>query len=237
MPISACESRDSAITIQGVLFDMDGTLIDSEPLWHRHEEELMASFNYGWLEEDQRYCLGGPLSKVGQYMFEKVGHLETPEFFTDELIRRVENDLRNGVLFMPGALELAELIHDAGIALALVSASPRNLMDAALDGVALASRYGRDLFALSISANDVVKTKPDPEGYISAATQLGVDIEQCLALEDSLTGIQSATTSGARTVAIPHYISVEETQRLRVIPSLENLTILDLQALFDSMAS
>ena len=53
---------ESALTIQGVLFDMDGTLIDSEPLWHRHEEELMASFDYIWLEEDQRYCLGGPLS-------------------------------------------------------------------------------------------------------------------------------------------------------------------------------
>ena len=228
---------ESALTIQGVLFDMDGTLIDSEPLWHRHEEELMASFDYIWLEEDQRYCLGGPLSKVGRYMYEKVGHRETPEFFTDELIRRVENDLRNGVLFMPGALELAESIHEAGVALALVSASPRNLMDAALEGVAMSSRYGRELFSLSISANDVVKTKPDPEGYVSAAIQLGVDIQQCLALEDSLTGIHSATASGARTIAIPHYITIAESERLRVIPSLENLTIYDLQSLFDSMVS
>jgi HAD superfamily hydrolase (TIGR01509 family) len=228
---------ESALTIQGVLFDMDGTLIDSEPLWHRHEAELMASFDYTWLEEDQQYCLGGPLSKVGRYMYEKVGNRETPEFFTDELIRRVENDLRNEVLFMPGALALAESIHEAGIALALVSASPRNLMDAALEGVAMSSRYGRELFALSISANDVVKTKPDPEGYVSAAKQLGVDIQQCLALEDSLTGIKSATASGARTVAIPHYIMVEETSRLRVVPSLENLTIYDLQSLFDSMAT
>jgi HAD superfamily hydrolase (TIGR01509 family) len=228
---------ESALTIQGVLFDMDGTLIDSEPLWHRHEEELMASFDYTWLEEDQRYCLGGPLSKVGRYMYEKVGYRKTPEYFTDELIRRVENDLRNGVLFMPGALALAESIHEAGVALALVSASPRNLMDAALEGVGMSSRYGRELFALSISANDVVKTKPDPEGYISAAKQLGVDIQQCLALEDSLTGIQSATASGARTIAIPHYITIEETSQLRVIPSLENLTIYDLQSLFDSMAT
>jgi len=232
MPTSPTES---ALTIQGVLFDMDGTLIDSEPLWHRHEEELMASFEYIWLEEDQRYCLGGPLSKVGRYMYEKVGKRETPEFFTDELIRRVENDLRNGVLFMPGALALAESIHEAGIPLALVSASPRNLMDAALEGVAMSSRYGRELFSLSISANDVVKTKPDSEGYISAAQQLGVDIRQCLALEDSMTGIHSATGSGARTIAIPHYITVEETPQLRVIPSLENLTIHDLQHLFDSM--
>jgi len=225
------------VSFQGVLFDMDGTLIDSEPLWHRHEAELMASFDYTWTDEDQQYCLGGPLSKVGQYMYDKVGKRETPTYFTDALIRRVENDLRNGVLFMPGALELAELVHSAGIPIALVSASPRNLMDAALDGVSLASRFGPELFALSISANDVTKTKPHPEGYTKAARELGIDISQTLILEDSMTGIHSATASGGRTIAIPHYIEVAEASNLRVIPSLENLTLSDLQGLFDSMSA
>ena len=228
---------DLSATIQGVLFDMDGTLIDSEPLWHRHEAELMASFDYIWRDEDQRYCLGGPLSKVGKYMFEKVGHRESPEFFTTELITRVERDLRAGVLFMPGALELAELVYESCIPMALVSASPRNLMSAALEGVALSSKHGDALFALSISADDVTNTKPHPEGYVRAARSLGIDISQCLALEDSITGISSAMSSRARTIAIPHYISIEEKPGLRVIPTLQGLTIADLQGLFDSMST
>jgi beta-phosphoglucomutase-like phosphatase (HAD superfamily) len=100
----------------------------------------------------------------------------------------------------------------------MVSASPRNIVNAVLSGV------DHD-FATTISSDDVKKTKPDPEGYLKAAEFFGVDITNCLVFEDSLTGVAAATASGAFLIAVPHFVTVNESPRVRVIKSLEELNI------------
>ena len=120
---------------------------------------------------------------------------------------------------MPGARELMESLHLANIPMALVSASPRLIVDAAL------SNFENIPFKATISADDVKKTKPDPEGYIKAAQLLGVDIRNCLILEDSITGVTAGRASGARVIAVPHLVKIETDSQTKVISSLLQLSV------------
>jgi hypothetical protein len=198
-------------------FDMDGLFANSEPLWLEGETELMARFGHSWTHEDQVHCLGGPLTRVGEYMFSLVS-VESPEFFTKTLVDIVVAKLSAGTQLMPGAQKLASALKAAGVPIAMVSASPRNIVNAVLSGV-------HHDFATTISSDDVKNTKPDPEGYLKAAEFFGVDIAQCLIFEDSLTGVAAATSSGAFLIAVPHFVTVNESARVRVIKSLEELDI------------
>jgi HAD superfamily hydrolase (TIGR01509 family) len=208
-----------------VFFDMDGLLVDSEPVWLLSETELTSAFGYKWTLEDQVACLGGPLSKVGQYMFEKCGQQKSPSYFTQTLIDIQVSKMREKTPTMPGALELVKQLQDNGAKTALVSASPRNIVDAVLENL------GAELFPFSISADDVENTKPNPECYLKAASIAQVQIKDCLIFEDSLTGMQSAQQSGAYLVAVPHLVTIEESMRVRVISSLEQLSFSKLQSL------
>ena len=155
-----------------VFFDMDGLFANSEPLWLEGETQLMARHGYTWTREDQVHCLGGPLTRVGEYMHSlvKVG---SPDYFTQTLIEIVVAKLSAGTPLMPGAQQLASALKVAGVPIAMVSASPRNIVNAVLSGV-------DHHFSTTISSDDVQKTKPDPEGYLKAADFFGVDIENCL---------------------------------------------------------
>ena len=203
---------------EAVFFDMDGLMVDSEPEWFLSEIEVTKPFGYTWLEDDQIACLGGPLSKVGQYMFDKCGQQNSPEYFTQTLIDTQVTRMRGNSPTMPGAVELVRELQSQGVKTALVSASPRNIVDAVLDNL------GHDLFPFSISADDVVKTKPDPEAYLKAAHMCGSNITNCLVFEDSLTGMNAAIASGAYLIGVPHLVSIEESARVRVIKSLEQLS-------------
>ena len=203
---------------EAVFFDMDGLMVDSEPEWFQSEVEVTSPFGYTWLEVDQIACLGGPLSKVGQYMFEKCGRQRSPEYFTQALIDTQVARMRGNTPTMPGAMELVRELQSHGIKTALVSASPRNIVDAVLDNV------GHDLFPFSISADDVKRTKPDPEGYLKAASMSGSEITNCLIFEDSLTGMNAAIASGAYLIGVPHLVTIEESERVRVIKSLEQIS-------------
>lgn len=209
-----------------VFFDMDGVTVDSEPQWHDSERELMADFGYTWLEEDQVACLGGPLSRVGIYMSNKVRNRHDGAWFTNALIERQMEKMRMGVRILPGVLDLISQIRGNGLPVALVSASPRNIMDAVLHGLP------SELFDFSISSNDVAQTKPHPDPYLLAASKLGIDIVDCLVIEDSLTGISSARSAGAWILAVPHYVKIEPENRMRVVSSLENLSIEKIEKLF-----
>lgn len=210
---------------EAVFFDMDGLMVDSEPEWLKSETEVTAVFGYSWLEEDQVACLGGPLTKVGQYMFDKCGQQQSPQFFTQTLIDTQVARMRGNTPTMPGAIELVRELQLHGVKTALVSASPRNIVDAVLDNL------GHDLFPFSISSDDVGVTKPDPECYLKAATMSGSEISKCLVFEDSITGITAAKASGAYLIAVPHLVSVTESLRVRVIKSLEQLSYSKLSAL------
>jgi HAD superfamily hydrolase (TIGR01509 family) len=211
MPISAPSNFYSA-----VFFDMDGLLVDSEPLWLESETEMMAEFGYQWLESDQAACLGGPLDRVGNYMSGLIGGKRDGHSLMLEIIERMVLKFKGELPFMPGAVELIGDLRANGIELTLVSASPRSLVDAAL------SNFAESPFARSISSNDVKISKPDPEGYLLAASSGGHDISNCLVLEDSLTGVTAAKASGAWVLAVPHLVPIEKSGRVDVTNSLAN---------------
>ena len=209
-----------------VFFDMDGLLVDSEPEWLKSESEITAAYGYQWTSQDQVACLGGPLSRVGQYMHDKCNQAETPDFFTNKLVDVQSERMRSHTPFMPGAYELVQDLQRNGVKTGLVSASPRIIVDAVLDNV------GADLFPFSISSDDVERTKPHPDAYLKAAQITNSAIGNCLVFEDSLTGVGAATSSGAWLVAVPHLVHVDESERVRVIKSLEQLNFSKIQELF-----
>ena len=204
---------------EAVFFDMDGLTVDSEPQWLLSEQEVVQPFGYVWTQEDQVACLGGPLSKLGDYMSQRVGNKESSEYFVEELIRIQANRMRSNTTAMPGAIELINSLRSHGIKTALVSASPRVIIDAVLDNI------GHDLFPFSLSGDDVRNTKPDPEAYLKAAQISGRNIADCLVFEDSLPGMKAAIDSGAWLIAVPHLVHVEESSRVRSINSLQQLNI------------
>jgi HAD superfamily hydrolase (TIGR01509 family) len=216
---------------EAVFFDMDGLMVDSEPEWFLSEIDVTKPFGYTWLEVDQIACLGGPLSKVGQYMFDKCGQQQSPQYFTQTLIDTQVARMRGNTPTMPGAIELVRELQAHGVKTGLVSASPRNIVDAVLDNL------GHELFPFSISADDVKKTKPDPEGYLKAATMSGSEISDCLIFEDSLTGMNAAIASGAYLIGVPHLVTIEESKRVRVIKSLEHLSFSKLKDLRTDFSS
>ena len=204
---------------EAVFFDMDGLTVDSEPQWFISEKEVVEPFGYTWTQDDQVACLGGPLIKLGDYMSDKTGNQESSSFFVAKLIEIQANRMRTNTVAMPGAIELVNSLRSHGVKTALVSASPRVIVDAVLDNI------GHNLFPFSLSGDDVLNTKPDPEGYLKAARMCESNIENCLVFEDSLPGMQAATTSGAWLIAVPHLVHVEESPRVRSIQSLQQLNV------------
>lgn len=211
MPTSATENFYSA-----VFFDMDGLLVNSEPLWLESETEMMAGFGYQWLESDQAACLGGPLDRVGKYMSDLIGGKRDGNSLMLEIIDRMIIKFQGQLPFMPGAVELINDLRAHGVDLTLVSASPRSLVDAVL------ANFEANPFVRSISSDDVKFSKPDPEGYLLAASSGGHDISNCLVLEDSLTGVTAAKASGAWVLAVPHLVPIENGGRVAVTDSLAN---------------
>ena len=214
-----------------VFFDMDGLLVDSEPEWLKSETEITAAYGYEWNSGDQVACLGGPLSRVGQYMHDKCNQAESAEFFTAKLVQVQAEKMRSHTPFMPGAFELVKQLQSHGVKTGLVSASPRIIVDAVLDNV------GADLFPFSISSDDVERTKPYPDAYLKAALLTNSEVSKCLVFEDSLTGVGAATSSGAWLIAVPHLVKVEESARVRVIKSLEQMSFETLQRLHTDFTS
>ena len=199
-----------------VFFDMDGLLVDSEPLWLVSETQMMAEHGYQWLASDQAACLGGPLDRVGEYMSGLIGGKRDGHSLMLEIIDRMVEKFKGDLPFMPGAIELINDLRAHGVPLTLVSASPRSLVDAAL------SNFEENPFVRSISSGDVKVSKPDPEGYLLAAASGGHDISNSLVLEDSLTGVTAAKASGAWVLAVPHLVPIEKSGRVDVTDSLAN---------------
>ncbi len=199
-----------------IFFDMDGLLINSEPLWHETEIAMMAQFGYQWLESDQAASLGGPLDRVGEYMSKLIGGKRDGNTLMLEMIDQMVQRFQGDLPLMPGALELIGDLKANGVVLTLVSASPRSLVDAAL------SKLKENPFVRSISSGDVKVSKPDPEGYLLAASSGGHDISNCLILEDSLTGVTAAKAAGAWVLAVPHLVPIEKFGRVDVTTSLAN---------------
>ena len=211
----------SNFPFEAVLWDMDGTLIDSEPLWIEQERLLMESIGANWTHEDAIHCVGGPMARVDAYMRSKLPiELQTqyaPLELTNQLLVRMEARLAEEVPFTPGSFDLVTEMKFSNIPLALVSASSRPLMNAALKSI------GSELFDVTISDNDVTRSKPDPEGYLKAADALSVDISRSLIIEDSITGVTAAIASGAFVIGLPHVAQLPRGEKVIHHPTLEGL--------------
>ena len=208
--------------MSAILFDMDGTLIDSEPLWLKAEIEVMAEVGCHWDEQDQINCLGGPAERTERYMQERSQNIKPYGYFINRLHEVMRARITNELDLIPNALSLLKECKDAGIKTALVTASSRDLMTIVL------KRFPPGTFDVVVSGDDVEKSKPDPAPYLLAAKQLSVDILKCLVLEDSLTGVQSGLSSGAKVIGIPHLVQMSEHPNLRVISSLDEITLSDI---------
>ena len=217
--------------MSAILFDMDGTLIDSEPLWLKAEIEVMAEVGCHWDEQDQINCLGGPAERTERYMQERSQNIKPYGYFIDRLHEVMRARITNELDLIPNALSLLKECKDAGIKTALVTASSRDLMTIVL------KRFPIGTFDVVVSGDDVEKSKPDPAPYLLAAKQLSVDISKCLVLEDSLTGVQSGLSSGAKVIGIPHLVQMSEHPNLRVISSLDEITLSDILGWYPYLAN
>ena len=186
----------------------------------------MTRFAHTWTDEDQALCLGGPLPKVGAYMSKLAHGAESAEYFENELVRLVAEEFKKGLEFIPGAHALVTELASSGIPMALVSASPRLLVDSAI------ALLPTGTFITSISSQDVTISKPDPESYLLAAQRLDVDITRCLILEDSRTGIDAGLASGAVVIGIPHLITYPPTPRLYLRKDLMGLSAEGIKEIF-----
>lgn len=215
-----------------VLFDLDGTLIDSEGLWFRAECDVVGRLGGSWGPEDQAHCLGGPLERVAAYMAQITGSPRDPGEIGRDLLDCMEALLRSEPLeWRPGARELLVECRAAGVPTALVSASHRRLLDAVAEAIARdAGDPGDGAFDATVAGDEVGNSKPHPEPYHAAASMLGVPIEACVVLEDSPTGVAAGQASGAFVVAIPHMVAVPEAPRRRVIETLEGVRLDDLRS-------
>jgi HAD superfamily hydrolase (TIGR01509 family) len=215
--------------LAAVLFDMDGTLVDSEKVW-----------DVGLTELAHRY--GGQLSAaargrmVGTSMTESMSILHAdlgqtwrdPRASVEWLEQRVKELFADGLVWRPGASELLAEVHAAVIPMALVTATRRHLVEVALQTI------GRSHFGAVVCGDEVDETKPHPLPYLTAAALLGVDIHRCVAIEDSPTGVASARAAGAVVLAVPCEVDLSGTEGVHLVPSLSGVDVGYLRRLIGS---
>jgi HAD superfamily hydrolase (TIGR01509 family) len=183
--------------LRAVLFDMDGLLVDSEPLWFEAERSVMARMGGPWTEADQQQLMGGTLTHSVGYMRSRAQRPAEPELIGAWLLDTMAALIaERGVRLMPGAAGLLAELGAAGIPRALVTSAQRRIMDAVLASTGLA-------FAITVCAEDVRRSKPDPEPYLRAAALLGEAPGGCVVLEDSPRGVAAAQAAGCPVIAVP----------------------------------
>ena len=205
--------------MSALLFDMDGTVIDSEPLWLEAEIEVMAELGCHWDAQDQQNCLGGPMDRTEKYMQERSGNIKPYGYFRDNLNLVMQKKLLHDLKLVPNALELISSAKKIGIKTALVTASGSVLMNIAL------KKFPDGIFDATVSRDDVINSKPNPEPYLRAADLLEVSISNCVVFEDSETGVTSGLASGAQVIGIPHLINLAPHENLRIVDSLSDVSI------------
>jgi HAD superfamily hydrolase (TIGR01509 family) len=201
-----------------VLFDMDGTLVDSERVWDIALSELAARAGGTLSLPARRAMIGTNMGESMRILREDLNQPNRPEGpDVAWLNQRVFELFAEGLVWRPGALELLRAVRAAGIPTALVTSTGRRLVEVALDTL------GRENFDVVVCGDEVRMPKPDPEPYRAAARLLGVPIEDCVAIEDSPTGVASAVASGAAVLAVPAELELPETDGVHLLTTLEGI--------------
>jgi HAD superfamily hydrolase (TIGR01509 family) len=197
---------------------MDGTLVDTEPSWIAAEYALVAEHGGTWNDEHAHALVGNPLLVSGEYI-RRHGGVDLPvEEIVEQLLDRVVADVRRSVPWRPGARELLLALREEGVPCALVTMSWARLVDAVL------AQLPGDTFAAVVAGDQVRHGKPHPEPYLTAAARLGVAPGECVAIEDSQTGVASAHAAGAAVVAVPNVVAIPPGPGRVVVDTLEGLS-------------
>lgn len=200
-----------------VLFDLDGTLIDTEPLWMAQEQALARAHGGTWTTEQAVSCIGNPIPVSAARLRDEGGVRLTVVEIVNRLLDGVVGAVGDAVPWQPGSRELLAALGEAGVPLALVTMSYRRLAEAVL----------RDLppgtFAAVVTGDEVERGKPHPEPYLTGAALLGADPRRCVVVEDSPAGIASGLAAGATVVAVPHVAPLPESPEVTVVAGLADL--------------
>lgn len=206
-----------------VVFDLDGVLIDSEPLWRDAEVEVFGALGLGLTHADARQTMGLPIDEVVNYWYDRrPWDGPSPDEVLERLLDTMEERLRTEAEPCAGAHDAVDFFADAGLRLGLASSSHERLIVAALDRLELTKR-----FSTVRSAEHETRGKPHPDVYLSAARLLSADPTRCLAVEDSERGVDSAVAAGMTCIAVPEDPDAPDAGLARAHLVLESLEQLD----------
>jgi HAD superfamily hydrolase (TIGR01509 family) len=207
--------------LAAVFFDLDGLLVDSEPLWSVAESELAEQHGRKFTPEIKNKIIGKRLEEAVPILLAELGLPDaddaTVSATSAELLARMATLYAERLVLQPGALILLDALRAASVPLALVSSSYRSLIDAALEVL------GADRFAVTVAGDEVAHGKPDPEPYRTAAGKLGVTTDRCVVLEDTEAGAQSAVAAGCQCVIVP--TMPVPAGPWQIVPSLLDVTV------------
>lgn len=213
-----------------VLFDLDGTIVDSEPYWAAEERHLVESFGGVWTEADAHSVVGRPLEVTAGHLLRRTAVDLPVTEVVDRLMTGVMRRLEVRCPWRPGALELLASVRAAGVPTALVTMSWRPFTDLLL------RLLPPDSFDTVVSGDMVSRGKPHPEAYLTAVAALGVPVERCVAIEDSPAGVRSAVAAGVATLAVAHVVPVPAMTGATARSSLRDLRVADLALLLHADA-
>ena len=185
------------MAIEAVLFDLDGVLIDSEPVWEEVRRAFVSERGGKWLPDTQRRLMGMSTVEWARYLSVELGVGMAPDEVADEVIRRMAERYKVALPLLPAAVEVVTLLSRRW-RLGLASSSPTKLIEVVLNRSGLAP-----FFVVAISTEEVARGKPAPDVFLAVAARLAVAPGLCAAVEDSSNGLRSATASGMRVIAIP----------------------------------
>ncbi|NUS04028.1 MAG: HAD family phosphatase [Nonomuraea sp.] len=210
------------MVMEACVFDLDGVIVDSEPVWEEVRRAFVADHGGVWQPDTQSRLMGMSTAEWASYLHE-LGVRLPPDEIAKGVVDQMADRYQDGVPLMPGARE-AVLRLAAHFTLGLASSSPRRLIDVVLDAAEL-----REYFVTTVSTEEVPRGKPAPDGYLAAAHRLEIYPKDCVAVEDSSNGLRSAHAAGMRVIAVPHprYPPADDALALawRVLPDLDALTV------------
>ncbi|MBC8991288.1 HAD family hydrolase [Micromonospora chalcea] len=184
--------------VDAVLFDLDGVIVDSEPVWEEVRRAYVAEHGGLWQPDTQRRLMGMSTGEWAEYLSGELGVGRSAEQVATEVVTEMARRYAQRVPVIDGAEEVVRRIA-ARWPLGLASSSPTRLIAAALDATGLAGSFGATL-----STEETARGKPAPDVWLAVAGRLGVDPARCVAVEDSSNGVRSAAAAGCRVVAVPH---------------------------------